>query len=72
MKNLLDSANRKCENPEIIQDSTPASNKEVSEKKAYTSPTLKRYTSPKLRKHKSYKDITMLFAVIPPIPPTSP
>lgn len=47
------------------------SEQEVTEKKTYTPPTLKRYTSPKLRKHKSYKDITMLFAVLPPVPPAS-
>lgn len=72
MNDSIYSASRKCEHPEIVQDSTSANNKEISEKKTYTSPTLKRYTSPKLRKHKSYKDITMLFAVLPPIPPTSP
>lgn len=72
MKNPSDFSNRQGETPEMAKDSTLPVDDEISEKKAYTSPILKRYTPPKLRKHKSYKDITMLFAVIPPIPPTSP
>ncbi len=37
-------------------------------KKDYSAPVLKRYTAPALRKHKSYKDITMLFAALPVAP----
>lgn len=72
MKNPSDFSGRQGEIAETAKGSTLPVDNEISGKKAYTSPTLKRYTSPKLRKHQSYKDITMLFAVIPPIPPTSP
>ena len=72
MKNFTASDNRNADIHEIGEDSTPLTGMENPEKKPYTFPTLKRYTAPTLRKHTSYKDITMLFAVLPPIPPTSP
>lgn len=69
MKNSAGSDNKIRD---TVKDSMQSTSRENPEKKTYTSPTLKRYTSPKLRRHKSYKDITMLFAIIPPVGPTSP
>ncbi len=71
MKNSQSADNKKWKTSERGGDSLQLIEEKKTEKKPYASPTLQRYTSPKLRKHKSYKDITMLFAVIPPVPPTS-